>query len=119
MVAAQAAQSNEWEEHIFNPGNRSVAGMGSTSTLTHEAEGRSIVGERPPPPTTLESVLKYPSSLNKRTKWHEVIRDTAGLKIDSPLTDRAVLHDLCIALLVYSLSSCGKGSAQDLEKKRG
>lgn len=105
MVAAQAAQPNEWEEHIFNSSNRSVAGMGFTSPLTHEAEGRSIVGERPPPLRTLESIPKFTSSLNKRTKWHEVICDTAGLKIDSALTDRAVLHDLCIALLVYSPSS--------------
>ncbi len=93
--------------------------MGFTSPLTHEAEGRSVVGERPPPPRTLESIPKYPSSLNKRTKWHEVIHDTAELKIDSALTDRAVLHDLCIALLVYSPSSCGYDSAQDMEKKIG
>lgn len=57
-----------------------------------------------------------PPRRNKRTTiWQEVIHDTAGLKIDPVLTDRAVFHDLCIVLLVYTLTSCGWDSAQDLK----
>lgn len=78
-----------------------------THTHTKPRDG-SIVRERfrlTSPPTLFESVPKYPSPLNKRTKWQEVIRDTAGLKIASVLTDRAVFHDLHIVLLVYTLNS--------------
>lgn len=39
---------------------------------------------------------------NKSTKGQDVIRDTAELKIDSPLTDKAVFRDLCSALGLHA-----------------
>lgn len=93
------------------PCNRSVAGVGLTSPHTHMKQREdqlSVEGSASPRlPRYPRLSRNIPTSLNKRTKWQEVIRDTAGLKIDFVLTERAVFHDLCIALLVYTLSSGG------------
>lgn len=105
----------------FQPPLQQVSGRNGLhlTSHTHEAEGKINCqgGSASPRLSRYPRVSRnIPPRRNKRTTiWQEVIHDTAGLKIDPVLTDRAVFHDLCIVLLVYTLTSCGWDSAQDLK----